>query len=87
MRQDMQTASTMGLGTKNRLTQTAEACRQHLRDRYRSKLPLVEEFILEIEGVGSSRDPAKWSQYTDTRRSEKETLERVGQEFEKWLNP
>jgi hypothetical protein len=40
----------MGLGTKNRQKQTADICKQHLREKYRDKLRLVEEFIVEIEG-------------------------------------
>jgi len=38
----------MGLGTKNRQKQTADICKQHLREKYRDKLGLVEEFIIEI---------------------------------------
>jgi hypothetical protein len=40
----------MGLGTKNRQKQTAELCKQHLRERYPDRLALVEELIVEIEG-------------------------------------
>ena len=40
----------MSLGTKNRRKQTAELCKQYLRERYPDKLALVEEFIVEIEG-------------------------------------
>ena len=40
----------MGLGTKNRQRQTADLCKQHLREKYPNKLALVEEFIVEIEG-------------------------------------
>jgi hypothetical protein len=42
----------MGLGTKNWQKQTAEACKQHLREKYRDQAGLVEEFISEFEGVG-----------------------------------
>jgi hypothetical protein len=41
----------MGLGTKNRQKQTADICKQHLREKYPDKLRLVEEFIVEIEGL------------------------------------
>jgi hypothetical protein len=34
--------SAMGLGTKNRKKQTADICKQHLREKYREKLGLVE---------------------------------------------
>jgi hypothetical protein len=44
----------MGLGTKNRQKQTAEFCKQHLREKYPDKLRLVEEFIVEIEGAPQS---------------------------------
>ena len=40
----------MGLGTKNRQKQTADICKQHLREKYPDKLGLVEEFIVEFEG-------------------------------------
>jgi len=40
----------MALGTKNRQKQTADICKQHLRQKYPDKLALVEEFIVEIEG-------------------------------------
>jgi hypothetical protein len=36
---------TGALGTKNRQKQTADICKQHLREKYRDKLGLVEEFI------------------------------------------
>jgi hypothetical protein len=49
----------MGLGTKNRQKQTADICKLHLREKYRDQRELVEEFIVEIEGL---RAPArKWS--------------------------
>jgi hypothetical protein len=41
----------MGLGTKNRQKQTADICKQHLREKYRDRQELVEEFIVEIEGA------------------------------------
>ena len=40
----------MGLGTKKRQQQTADICKQHLREKYRDQRALVEEFIVEIEG-------------------------------------
>ena len=63
----------MSLGTKNRLNQIALTCKAHLRDRYKSKLALVEEFIREIEGS----DPTRWNQFTDLKRSDAEMLGRV----------
>jgi hypothetical protein len=42
-----QKAGQMSLGTKNRQKQTAETCKQHLREKYRDRLQLVEEFIVE----------------------------------------
>jgi hypothetical protein len=44
----------MGLGTKNRQKQTADICKHHLRDKYRDKLGLVEEFIVEIEDLSTA---------------------------------
>jgi hypothetical protein len=38
----------MGLGTKRRQQQTADICKQHLREKYRDQRRLVEEFIVEI---------------------------------------
>jgi hypothetical protein len=57
----------MGLGTKNRQKQTAELCKQHLRQRYSDKLGLVEEFIVEIEGPSKNSDVTRWGQFTDIK--------------------
>ena len=57
----------MGLGTKNRQKQTADICKQHLREKYRDKLGLVEEFIVEIEGAGTNCDVTRWGQFTDIK--------------------
>lgn len=46
----------MTLGTKHRLQQCADLCKQHLRDK---KNPVVEEFIAEFEG--KDRDHTRWS--------------------------
>jgi len=73
----------MGLGTKNRLQQTAAACTDYLREQHRDKLGLVMEFISEIEGPGA--DTTQWNQFTDVRRSRSEMLERVETAFQKWL--
>ncbi len=54
----------MGLGTKNRQKQTADICKQHLREKYRDKLALVEEFIVEFEGVRKDCDITRWGQFT-----------------------
>jgi hypothetical protein len=37
----------MGLGIKNRQKQTADICKQHLREKYSDQRTLVEEFIVE----------------------------------------
>jgi hypothetical protein len=39
------------LGTKNRQKQTADICKQHLREKYRDQRGLVEEFISFHFGV------------------------------------
>ena len=77
----------MALGTKNRQRQTAEACKQHLREKYRDRLSLVEEFISEFEGAGKDSDLTRWSSFTDVRGIDKEMLQRLDAFFETWLNP
>ena len=77
----------MGLGTKSRQKQTADSCKQHLREKYRDQLGLVEEFIVEIEGAGKNSDITRWGQFTDIKDIKKEMLERLEVHFEKWLNP
>ena len=75
----------MGLGTKNRQKQTADVCKQHLRQKYREKLGLVEEFIVEIEGKNC--DATCWLQFTDVKDIKKEMFKRLEVYFENWLNP
>jgi len=77
----------MGLGTKNRQTQTADICKQHLRVKHLDKLGLVEEFIYEFEGAGKNHDVTRWSQFTDIKDIKEEMLLRLDEHFEKWLNP
>jgi hypothetical protein len=77
----------MGLGTKNRQKQTADICKQHLREKYPDKLGLVEEFILEIEGPAKNCDVTRWGQFTDIKDIKKEMFQRLEAEFEHWLNP
>jgi hypothetical protein len=59
----------MGLGTKNRQKQTADICKQHLREKYRDKLGLVEEFIVEFEGARKNCDVM--GQFTDIKRHQR----------------
>jgi hypothetical protein len=77
----------MGLGTKNRQKQTADICKQHLREKYRDKLALVEEFIVEIEGAAKNSDVTRWDQFVDIKDIRKEIFERLENHFESWLNP
>jgi hypothetical protein len=77
----------MSLGTKNRQQQTAEQCKQHLRQKYRDQRVLVEEFIQEIEGSGKDGDITKWGKFTDASRIQDAMLTRLDDEFERWLNP
>jgi hypothetical protein len=77
----------MSLGTKNRQKQTADMCKQHLREKYPDKLELVEEFIVEIEGPANNSDVTRWGQFTDIKDIKKEMFQRLGAQFEKWLNP
>jgi hypothetical protein len=82
-----QLESPMGLGTKNRQKQTADICKQHLREKYPDKLGLVEEFIVEIEGPPKNCDVTRWGQFTDVKDIKKETFQRLEAQFERWLNP
>ena len=77
----------MALGTKNRQNETAQVCRQHLREKHKHQLALVEEFIVEIEGTGKNHDVAKWLRFSDASWKNDEMLKRLDQEFERWLNP
>ena len=77
----------MALGTKNRQKQTADLCKQHLREKYPDKLGLVEEFILEIEGSPQHPDVTRWGQLTDIKDIKKEMFDRLERKFESWLNP
>ena len=77
----------MTIGTKNRQQQTAEVCKQHLRDKHPDKLSLVEEFIVEIEGTGKSQNITSWSRFTDIKHGRKEMFTRLDADFETWLNP
>ncbi len=74
----------MGLGTKNRQNKRRTFAKQHLREKYRDKLGLVEEFIVEIEGARKNCDVTRWGQFTDIKE---EMLKRLDVHFEKWLNP
>ena len=76
----------MGLGTKNRQKQTADICKQHLREKYRDQLALVEEFIIEIEGASKNGDVTRWGQFTDIKDIRNEMLKRLDSHFESWLN-
>jgi hypothetical protein len=77
----------MSLGTKNRQQQTADQCKQHLRQGHLDKLVLVEEFIHEWEGAGKNRDITTWGQFTDASHIQAEMLKRLDEHFDQWLNP
>jgi hypothetical protein len=77
----------VGFGTKNRQKQTADVCKQYLREKYRDRLELVEEFIVEIEGSPKNWDVTRWGQFTDIKDIKKEMLKRLEAHFGKWLNP
>jgi hypothetical protein len=51
------------------------------------KLALVEESIVEIEGPPQSCDLTRWGQFTDIKGMKKEMFQRLGRNFEDWLNP
>jgi hypothetical protein len=77
----------MGIGTKNRQQQTADICKQHLREKYRDQAALVEEYIAETEGGGENVDLTRWGKFSDIRGIRDEMLKRLDEHFEKWLNP
>jgi len=60
---------------------------QHLPEKYRDQLGLVEEFIVEIEGVPKNWDVTPWGQFTDIKDIKKEMFKRLEVRFENWLNP
>jgi hypothetical protein len=76
----------MGLGTKNRQAQTADLCKDHLRQSYASQGTLVEDFILEIEGTGKAKDILQWGQFTNMDRDQVAMLGRLDDKFNRWLN-
>jgi hypothetical protein len=71
----------------SRICIPADICKQHLREKYRDQLGLVEEFIVEIEGPPKNFDVTRWGQFTDIKDIKKEMLNRLAAHFEKWLNP
>ncbi|HEX4083874.1 MAG TPA: hypothetical protein VHY22_03100 [Chthoniobacteraceae bacterium] len=84
-RETANTLTAMALGTKNRQQQSAEACKQHLREKHRDNLGLVNEFITEIEGAGKDHDLTKWGRFADASWKTDTMLARLDEEFEKWL--
>ena len=74
----------MGLGTKNRQLQTAEVCKEHLRSKYAAQRGLVEDYITELEGPGG--EVAQWGRFTDVSRNTAKMLERLDEQFGKWLS-
>ena len=72
---------------RERQKQTADICKQHLREKYRDQRGLVEEFILEFEGDRKNCDVTRWDRFTDVKDIKKEMLTRLDAHFEKWLNP
>jgi hypothetical protein len=77
----------MGVGTKHRQQQTADLCKDHLREKHKDQRALVSEFIVEFEGMGKEHDITRWSQFADLRDIQSEMFERLDAHFEKWLNP
>ena len=72
----------MGLGTKNRMRQNAELCREHLRAGFAAQRELVEEFIGEVEAADGD---GAWAQFEDVSRRRGAMLERVEAAFREWL--
>lgn len=65
----------MGTRTKNRQKQTAELCKQHLREKHTDEL--VKEYILEFQGIGKNQDITRWTEFTDTSWNKLEMLKRL----------
>ena len=76
----------VGLGIKDRHKQTADLCKQHLREKYPDKLTLLEEFIGEVKGTPQNCDLTRWSQFRDIKDVKTEMLHRLEVRFENWLN-
>jgi hypothetical protein len=75
----------MSLGTKHRLKEAADLCKQHLRETHPKQSTLIDEFTAELEG--KERDHTIWSQrFADQGQVDAEMLERVDAAFEKWLS-
>lgn len=70
------------MGTKNRQKQTADTCKQHLREKYPEQRRLVEEFIVEIEGPPPNCDVTCWGQFSDIKGINQEMLKRIEAHFE-----
>lgn len=60
------------LGTAGRIKAHAEACKQHLRNKFPANLPLVQDFIKEIEGERKTFDQKRWQRFEKMEELEKE---------------
>jgi hypothetical protein len=54
-----------------------ETCKQHVREKYRDQVALVEEFFAEFEGTGKNADLIRWGRFVDVRGIDKEMLQRL----------
>jgi hypothetical protein len=70
---------------EERQSRTGELCKQYLRLHHRNNLPLVEDFILEIEGSERDGDGSKWESFLDLRSITDEGLKPLDLEFARWL--
>jgi len=75
----------MGSGIKNRQQQTAESCKQHLREAFPDEQVSVEEFIVEFEGRGKHHDITKWNRFTDAGHTQEEMFEKLDLAFKTWV--
>ena len=46
----------------------------------------MADFVREIEGAGNAADPTRWGQFTDVSRDTGAMLQRLDEQFNKWLN-
>ena len=57
----------MGVGTKHRQQQAADLCKQHLREKQKDKLGLVNEYWKEEERIRTSHGGANFQTKSESR--------------------
>ena len=67
----------MGLEIKNRQKQTADLCKQHLRQKYPDKLGVGGRVYRRFEGPPKNSDLTRWGEFTDIKDIKKEMFRRL----------